>query len=519
VFVVSALLLVGLWVALAVDPVGAVITRADVALLRWFARFRVEAVVEVLDRGEVPGAPWSVRVAAWATLIALVAFRRFQHLIVYLLAVLALTALNRIVAELLGRMRPTGIEIVGHWSGYSHPSMPVFTLGFVVVGALYGLVPPGSWRRTAAWVAAVPIAVLVLTRLYLGVDHPSDAAAGLVTGVAVPVVAFRLLAPEDAFPIVYRRQRRAHLDISGRRAEAIAAAVEAQLGMQLLQASPFGLAGSAGSTPLRLEVRAPDGTARTLFAKLYAIGHLRSDRWYKLARAVLYGRLEDEKPFNTVRRLVGYEDYMIRLLRDAGVPTAQPLGIVEITPEREYLMVTEFLEGAAELDGHPVTDEVMDSALTSIRRLWVAGLAHRDIKPSNLLVRDDRVFLIDVAFGEARPTPWRQAVDLANMMLTLALGSSATEVYGRALLHFEEGEIAEAFAASRGVTIPSQLRAHLDADGRGLLHQFSALAPPRQAVAIQRWSLRRAGLTLGLAAGAMLAASLVVLNLRLADLL
>ena len=42
------------------------------------------------------------------------------------------------------------------------------------------------------------------------------------------------------------------------------------------------------------------------------------------------GRLEDERPFNSVRRLVQYEDHMLRLLRDAGVPTAAPLGIVEI---------------------------------------------------------------------------------------------------------------------------------------------------------------------------------------------
>ena len=68
-----------------------------------------------------------------------------------------------------------------------------------------------------------------------------------------------------------------------------------------------------------------------------------------------------------------------------------------------------------------------------MRTLWDAGIAHRDIKPSNLLVRDGKVLLIDVAFAAVRPTPWRQAVDLANMMLTLALSSTAEVVYERAL--------------------------------------------------------------------------------------
>ena len=56
-----------------------------------------------------------------------------------------------------------------------------------------------------------------------------------------------------------------------------------------------------------------------------------------------------------------------------------------------------------------------------VRRLWDAGLAHRDIKPANLLVRDGHVRLIDTAFTQVRPSPWREAVDLANMMLVLAV--------------------------------------------------------------------------------------------------
>ena len=52
------------------------------------------------------------------------------------------------------------------------------------------------------------------------------------------------------------------------------------------------------------------------------MNHVRADRWYKLGRTILYGRLEDEAPFQSVRRLVQYEDYALRLMRDAGIPTA-----------------------------------------------------------------------------------------------------------------------------------------------------------------------------------------------------
>ena len=90
---------------------------------------------------------------------------------------------------------------------------------------------------------------------------------------------------------------------------------------------------------MRVEGGGPD---EFLFAKLYTKGHVRADRWYKLWRTILYGSLEDEHPFQTVRRLVTYEDYALRLLQDIGVRTARPYGIVEITPEREYMLVTEF---------------------------------------------------------------------------------------------------------------------------------------------------------------------------------
>ena len=75
------------------------------------------------------------------------------------------------------------------------------------------------------------------------------------------------------------------------------------------------------------------------------------------------------------------------MIRDAGVPTAAPYGIVELTPEREYLLVTEFFDGADEIGDAEVDDQIIDEGLALVRRLWDAGLAHRDIKPANLLVQ------------------------------------------------------------------------------------------------------------------------------------
>jgi len=148
-----------------------------------------------------------------------------------------------------------------------------------------------------------------------------------------------------------------------------------------------------------------------------------------------------------------------------------------------------------------------------VRRMWDAGIAHRDIKPSNILVRDGHVLLIDVAFAAVRPTPWRQAVDLANMMLTLALASTPEHVYERALSVFAADDVAEAFAACRSITIPGQLRSLMRADGRHLTGRFRQLAPKRSPVPVQLWDIRRVAVTAGLIAA--LAGAVVLFDIYL----
>jgi tRNA A-37 threonylcarbamoyl transferase component Bud32/membrane-associated phospholipid phosphatase len=509
---VAALLAVAfLEVALAVRPSREALTRVDDAALQAFARLRTDWLVTLMRSVDHLGLPIVVSVLGWATIAVLLLARHLRRLIVFLAVVLSAVLAVSSLAFWQQRMRPAGIRIVGDWTGYSHPSAPVATLAAVGIGALYATLPRGRWRNDGKRVVGAVVGTLCAARLLLGVDHPTDLLAAVGIGWALPIVAFRLLTPDDVFPVSYRRTQRAHLDVGGEHGAAIVRALDQQLGIHVLSAEPFGLAGSAGSTPLRLRTQAADGREATLFAKLYATNHLRADRSYKMSRMVLYGRLEDEKPFSTVRRLVEYEDHMLRLLRDAGLPTPQPYGLVEITPEREYMIVMEFYDGAREAATGPLTEREIDDALAIVRRLWQVGVAHRDIKPSNLLVRDGQVMLIDVAFATVRPTPWRQAVDLANMMLTLALVSTAEVVYERAVRVFAPDDLAEAFAASRSVTIPTQLRARLRADGRDLVTQFRDLAPARPVVPIQLWTMPRVGVTAGVLLAVALAAIVVYL--------
>src|SRR4029078_11552788 len=100
-----------------------------------------------------------------------------------------------------------------------------------------------------------------------------------------------------------------------------------------------------------------------------------------------------------------------------------------------------------------VDDAIVDQGMRLVRRLWDWGLAHRDLKPANMLVVDGTLQVIYVSGLEVRPSPWRQAVDLANMMLVMALRTDAPRVYEIALRHFAADHGAEAVVAARRMAI------------------------------------------------------------------
>jgi tRNA A-37 threonylcarbamoyl transferase component Bud32/membrane-associated phospholipid phosphatase len=456
---------------------------------------------------------WFIRVLRWATVVVLITSRRWRHLGVFVGCILVVQLLATGLSNQLARARPDGIEILTDWSGFSQPSLPMIAVGLTAIGMVYALVVPGKGRKWALVLAGVLIMLVGLSRIYLGVDRLTDALSGAVVAVVVPLLAFRIWTPDGVFPVSYRKAKTAHLEITEQHAQIVLGALRDQIGVDAVDLELFGAAGSAGSTPLR--VRLAGAEPKYVFAKLYAQNHLRADRWYKLGRRLRYGALEDEVGFRSVRSLAEREDYLLQLMTKAGVPVPQPYGIVEITPGRQYLTVAEFLPATKEISQAEVGSEAVHAGLKAIRAMWDGGLAHRDIKPANVLVRGDDVFIIDVAFGEVRPTPWRQAVDLANMLLTLSLRHPAEAVHQAALDYFTETDIAEACAATRGATMPAELRVSLRNADRDLLAVHRSLVPHREPIRIQRWTLRRVGALLGSAAAVVVGVWLVIQNFTL----
>lgn len=507
-----------MWAAAAVVALGLVLSVAAFtpaaddlgsAILRWFERLRTSFLTDVAEALAALGNVWVVLGLRVLTVIVLALTKRWRHLVVFL-AVFVLADWIALSVLDIDRALPTDVTTIGEPSDFAFPSREMVALAVTLFGMAAVLVPAGRARLIARWAATIASVLVALSLAYLGRDYLADALYPVALAFVVPEVVFRYSTPDDVFPVRYGRGgTAAHLDLGGARGTAVKQAMADQLGLEVTEVEPFGLEGSGGSSPLRMTLE--DGTR--VFGKIYATSHVRADRWYRIGRTILYGALEDERPIGSVRRMAGYEDYALLLLANNGIQVAKTYGVVELTPEREYMLVTGFFEHAKDLGDSEIDDTVIDEGLQLVRSLWDAGVAHRDIKPANMLVKDGHLQLVDVSGLEVRPSPWRQAVDLANMMLTLALQSDADRVYERALLVFTPDEIAEAFASAVGLAIPTQLSARLKEDPRPIVARFKELAPPTAPVSIQRWSVQRLALTAAAVVGAMVLAALFVNSL------
>ena len=499
---------VGILASLAFAASGSV-TGFDTATLDAFAEARTPALTDAAKALHVSTTVSLILALRLGTVLVLAFVGRFRHAVVFL-ATIVVT--DWLVVNLLSVPLPApDVPVLAANGTFAFPSRSIAAVAVTLTAIVAVLVPAGRARAAARVVAHVVIGLVVLVELYLAADYPTPMLYSWVLAAVVSEVAFRWLAPEESFPVTYRRGgTAAHLDITGPRVDAIVRAMRDELGLVVTKVEPFGLEGSGGSSPIRMTLE--DGTR--VFAKIYATSHARADRWYRIGRTILYGQLEDETPIGSVRRLVTYEDYALRLLDDVGVRVAHVFGVVELTPNTEYMLVTEFFEDAATLNDSEVGDTLIDEGLSLVRALWDAGIAHRDIKPANLLVVGGHLQLVDVSALEVRPSPWRQAIDLANMMMVLALKTDPESVYERAVRVFTPDEIAEAFACSVGLTIPTELQTRLKEDGRPILERFRELAPAREPVSIQRWSVQRLVLTGTAVLGLLVAASLFVDSLR-----
>ena len=206
---------------LAFSPLQRLFERFDAGRTDLFVDIRTGWLTDVALAVNILASPWTIRILRWSTILSLIAFKRWRHLVVFVGAILTTEVIAYQTSLFMARPRPLGVESLAPWNGYSMPSQPLAGLAVTLMGITYSILAHGQARNLAKWFIGGTLLAVVLARIYLGVDQMTSAGFGAVFGVAVGLCAFRWFTPNDVFPVTYKRGKAAHLDVGGRRGQAI----------------------------------------------------------------------------------------------------------------------------------------------------------------------------------------------------------------------------------------------------------------------------------------------------------
>src|SRR5437762_9971172 len=180
---------------------GSYVSKINDAARKLFEPAHSAGLTALIGAVSLLGSVWTLGIVQLATCAVLVVFRRWQHLLAFAGSVLVVGLVVHATtpAGTPGTPLPTGVGVV---AGALGPSAAVAGLAVTVVGIGYALVTPGRARRLALAGGGVLISALSVAQLSGGRDL-SSVVTGAIVGVAIPLVLFRLLAPDRSFPLSY----------------------------------------------------------------------------------------------------------------------------------------------------------------------------------------------------------------------------------------------------------------------------------------------------------------------------
>jgi hypothetical protein len=127
------------------------VTVVDDAVVRWLVGLQAPGLVGAWRVLAAISSWWVINGLLVGLLLALLALRRFRHLIVVLVLAQLLTLVAQAwVPPIAQRPRPFGVVIEASWGGWGMPSLQVTLFAALLVAILYSMVPEGRWRTTPA---------------------------------------------------------------------------------------------------------------------------------------------------------------------------------------------------------------------------------------------------------------------------------------------------------------------------------------------------------------------------------
>jgi undecaprenyl-diphosphatase len=190
---------VDLWIALITLALGTFVAvthqsmaegraeAADRAILRWMAERRTPSRDSLMVGITTFGSRTFMAPLIVATLVILIVRRDRREAIHLVVAALGVGALASVTKGIVERARPTEVQHVVHVSGFSYPSG--HSLATAALYITIAVIASSHLRKRPAKLAVVTgvaslVALVGLSRVYLGVHYPSDVLGGMSLGVS-----------------------------------------------------------------------------------------------------------------------------------------------------------------------------------------------------------------------------------------------------------------------------------------------------------------------------------------------
>jgi glycosyltransferase 2 family protein len=349
--------------------------------------------------------------AVIAVFAALLRRRRFRLLATLaggaVLAALVLTALERLLGHSVPPHLAENLARDALVTNAGFPN-PAFLAGAVAVAVTIGPWLAHSWRR-AAWIV---LGSAALVRVITGTILPMEVVLAFATGA---VVAGILLV---AFGAPDRRIGPAGI------ASALAAS-----GLPVASVVPAIVPGRGARPFLATTV---DG--QQLFVKVLGQDERDADLLYRAYRFVRLRRLGDARPAASLRQAVEHQALVGLMAEQAGAHVPHVDRVAEAA-DGSALLAMDLVRGRSleQVPGDEVTDEMLERLWTDVARLHRAGIAHRSLRTANVMMGDDGApWIVDFSFSELAATERQVAIDVAELLASLAALVGPERAVGRA---------------------------------------------------------------------------------------
>ena len=387
------------------------------------------------------------------------------------------------IIELAGGQRPRVLAAgAGPWPWLTGASLAGPALGAAAVACAVAAAPwlGRPWRR-AAWIVLWLAAV---ARLITGTASPTEVVVAFAAGVTAGAGALVLLGVPD--------RRIGPPEI---------AAALGSAGLPVARVDPAAVA-AKGSRPFTAATQ--DG--RRLFIKVLGSDQRDADLLYRAYRFIRLRDVGDTRPAASLIQAAEHQALVAVMAERAGVAVPGVRQVVK-TADGSAVLAMDRVDGSS-LDLIParrVDDAMIRQVWEQVDALHRARIAHRSLRVANIVVDGTaRPWIVDFSFAELGATPRQIALDVAELLASLAVIAGADRaVVGAAAVIGPDG-VAAAVPLLQPLALSAGTRRAMAGHG-GLLtqtRQAAAAASGRKETQLARIQRVRPRTLLAVAAAA-----------------